>query len=142
MSARRKFKFLQYAGGSYIDIGASKLIIDGQIKVKQGVVARINPHSLLLDDGTELLADEIVFATGYSNMLETTKKIMGGDFASQLKEVWGIDAEGELRSVWRRSGHPGFWLVGGNIALCRYFSRMLALQIKAIEEGVMRYEDL
>jgi hypothetical protein len=139
---RRKFKFLQYAGGSYIDVGASQLIIDGHIKVKQGAVVRINPHSLLLDDGTELLADEIIFATGYTSMLETTRKIMGADFASQLKEVWGLDEEGELRSVWRRSGHPGFWLAGGNLALCRYYSRMLALQIKAIEEGIMRYEDL
>ena len=75
-------------------------------------------------------------------MLETTRKIMGGDFAGQLKEVWGLDEEGELQSVWRRSGHPGFWLAGGNLALCRYYSRMLALQIMAIEEGIMRYEDL
>jgi hypothetical protein len=139
---RRKLKFLQYAGGSYIDVGASQLIIDGHIKVKQGAVVLVNPHSLLLDDGTELLADEIIFATGYTSMLETTRKIMGGDFAGQLKEVWGLDEEGELRSVWRRSGHPGFWFAGGNLALCRYYSRMLALQIKAIEEGIMRYEDL
>jgi len=74
---------------------------------------------LLLDDGTELLADEIIFATGYTSMLETTRKIMGTDFAGQLKEVWGLDEEGELRSVWRRSGHPGFWLAGGDLALCR-----------------------
>jgi len=102
--AGRKSKFLQYAGGSYIDVGASQLNIDGHIKVKQGAVVRINPHSLLLDDGTELLADEIIFATGYTSMLETTRKIMGADFAGQPKEVWGLDEEGELRSVWRRSG--------------------------------------
>lgn len=83
---------------------------------------RINPHSLLLDDGTELLADEIIFATGYTGMLETTRKIMGADFAGQLKEVWGLDEESELRSVWRRSGHPGFW--------------------QLIKESIMRYEDL
>lgn len=41
----------------------------------------------------------------------------------------------------RRTGHPGFWFFGGNLALCRYFSRMLALQIKALEEGIMKYED-
>lgn len=41
----------------------------------------------------------------------------------------------------RRTGHPGFWFFGGNLALCRYFSRMLALQIKAMEEGIMNYED-
>lgn len=55
----RKFKFLPYAGGSCIDVGASQLIIDGHIKVKQGAVARTNPHSLLQDDGTELPALQI-----------------------------------------------------------------------------------
>ena len=75
-------------------------------------------------------------------MLETTKKILGIEFADQLKEVWGLDEEGELKSIWRRSGHPGFWFACGNLALCRYYSRMLALQIKAIEEDIMRYEDL
>ena len=43
--------------------------------------------------------------------------------------------------IHRRTGHPGFWFFGGNLALCRYFSRMLALQIKAMEEGIMKYED-
>ncbi|KAI1481937.1 FAD/NAD(P)-binding domain-containing protein [Daldinia eschscholtzii] len=140
--AGRKFKFLQYAGGSYIDVGASQLIIDGHIKVQRGAVARITPRSLILDNGTELPADEIVFATGYSSMLETTKKIMGSEFAAKLGEVWGIDAAGELRSIWRRSGHPGYWFAGGNFALCRYYSKMLALQIKAIEEGIMDYKDM
>ena len=54
---------------------------------------------------------------------------------------WGFDEEGELRTMWRRTGHPGFWFFGGNLALCRYFSRMLALQIKAMEERIMKYED-
>jgi hypothetical protein len=41
----------------------------------------------------------------------------------------------------RRTGHPGFWFFGGNLALCRYFSMMLALQIKAMEVGLMDYGD-
>ncbi|ATY66649.1 flavin-binding monooxygenase [Cordyceps militaris] len=140
--AGRKFKFIQYAGGSYIDVGALQLIIDGHIKVKQGAVAQIRPHSMLLDNGTELPADEIVFATGFSSMLATTEKLMGNDFVRQLGEVWGVDKEGEMRSIWRQSGHRGYWFAGGNFALCRYYSRLLALQIKAIEEGIMHYEDL
>ena len=62
--------------------------------------------------------------------------MLGAEFAEQLKEVWGVDEEGELKSVWRRSGHAGFWFAGGNLALCRYYSRLLALQIKAIEEDI------
>ncbi|OAQ99480.1 hypothetical protein LLEC1_02333 [Akanthomyces lecanii] len=140
--AGRKFKFIQYAGGSYIDVGALQLIIDGRIKVRQGAVAQVKVHSLLLDDGTELPADEIVFATGFSSMLATAGKIMGGDFVRQLDEVWGVDEEGEMRSIWRQSGHPGYWFAGGNFALCRYYSKLLALQIKAIEEGIAHYVDL
>ena len=26
--------------------------------------------------------------------------------------------------------HPGFWFFGGNLALCRFYSRLLALQLK------------
>lgn len=46
-----------------------------------------------------------------------------------------------LTDTHRRTGHPGFWFFGGNLALCRYYSRMLALQIKAMEEGIMKHED-
>jgi hypothetical protein len=38
--------------------------------------------------------------------------------------------------MWRPSGHPGFWFMGGNLALCRIYSKFLALQIKAIEVGL------
>lgn len=135
-------KYFQRGGGYYIDVGASQLIIDGKVKVKQGQeISEVKPHGLLFADGTELEADEIVFATGYQNMRGTARKIFGDNIADNIKDVWGFDEEGELRTMWRRTGHPGFWFFGGNLALCRYFSRMLALQIKAMEEGIMKYED-
>ena len=135
-------KYFQRGGGYYIDVGCSQLIIDGKIKVKQGTeIAEVKPHGLLFEDGTELEADEIVFATGYQNMRSTARKIFGDQVADRVNDVWGFDEEGELRTMWRRTGHPGFWFFGGNLALCRYYSRMLALQIKAMEEGIMKYED-
>ncbi len=135
-------KYFQRGGGYYIDVGASQLIIDGKVKVKQGQeITEVKPHGLLFADGTELEADEIVFATGYQNMRGTARKIFGDEIADKVKDVWGFDEEGELRTMWRRTGHPGFWFFGGNLALCRYFSRMLALQIKALDEGIMKYED-
>lgn len=55
--------------GTTFDVGASQLIVDGIIKIKQGVeITSVNPHSLSFADNTELPADEIVFAIGYSNM--------------------------------------------------------------------------
>ena len=135
-------KYLEHGGGYYIDTGASQLIIDGHIKIEQSrEVREITARGLILVDGTELLADEIIFATGYKDMRDTSRKMFGDKFADQLKDVWGLDEEGELKSVWRRSGHAGFWFAGGNLALSRYYSRMLALQIKAVEEGSMNYED-
>ena len=41
----------------------------------------------------------------------------------------------------RRSGHPGFWFSGGNLALFQFCSAILALQVEALEVGVMKYED-
>ena len=130
-------KYLSRGGGYYIDVGTSQLIADRKIKIAQGQeVKAVKAHSLVLADGKELAADEIVFATGYQNMRQTARKIFGDELADRIKDVWGFDQEGETRGMWRRSGHPGFWFFGGNLALCRFYSRLLALQIKAIEVGL------
>lgn len=132
-------KYLQRAGGYYIDVGTSQLIIDGKIKVKHGVgVSEILPRGVKLEDGTELEADEIVCATGYQNMRTATEAIFGEEVASKVGNVWGYDEEGEIRTMWRPSGFPGLWFHGGNLAICRYFSQLLAVQIKAQLEGISK----
>ncbi len=131
-------KYLQRGGGYYFEVGASQLIIDGKVKVKQGQeVTEILPYGLKFADGSELQADEIIFATGYENMRTEARSIFGDELADRVSDVWGWDEEGELRGLWRASGHPGFWYQGGNLALCRYYSRLLALQIKARLEGML-----
>jgi len=121
-------KYLSRGGGYYIDVGASQLIEDEKIKIKQGQeVKTIKAHSLVLVDDSEIEADEIVFATGYQNMRETARKVFGNELAEMVHDVWGFDDEGETRGIWRRSGHAGFWFFGGNLALCRFYSRLLAL---------------
>ncbi|KAI9931159.1 hypothetical protein ASPWEDRAFT_101354 [Aspergillus wentii DTO 134E9] len=130
-------KYLQRGGGYYINVGASQLIIDGKVKVKHGQeISEILAHGIRFADGSELEADEIILATGYQNMRSEARTIFGDEVADRINNIWGWDEEGEMRTIWRRSGHPGFWFMGGNLALCRYFSRMLALQIKAVEEGL------
>lgn len=132
-------KYLSRGGGYYIDTGASHLIVDGNIKIVQGHgVKAVQAHGLLLEDGSEIEADEIIFATGYQSMRETARKIFGDELVERVNDVWGFDAEGETRGMWRRSGHPGFWFFGGNLALCRFYSRLLALQILAIETGLLK----
>ncbi|KAL9613884.1 MAG: hypothetical protein Q9167_001621 [Letrouitia subvulpina] len=135
-------KYLQRGGGYYIDVGASQLIADGKIKIKQGQeIEYINTHSITFTDGSELDADEIIFATGFRNMRETARKIFGDKLADSVNDVWGFDEEGEIRTMWRRSGHAGFWFIGGNLGMCRFYSRLLALQIKALDVGLMDYGD-
>lgn len=133
-------KYFQRGGGYYIDVGASQLIADGKIKIVQGQeITKINKRSISFANGTEIEADEIVFATGYQNMRETSRKVFGDEIADKLNDVWGLDEEGEIRTMWRASGHRGFWFMGGNLALSRYYSRLLSLQIKAIEVGLKKY---
>jgi hypothetical protein len=135
-SAGLFIKYLQRGGGYYIDVGTSQLIIDGKINVKHGQeVESILPRGVRLADGTEIEADEIIFATGYANMRTQARVIFGDEVADRVGDVWGWDEEGEMRTIWRESGHPGLWLHGGNLAMCRYYSRVLALQIKAKLEG-------
>ncbi|KAJ5826371.1 flavin-binding protein [Penicillium riverlandense] len=125
-------------GGYYIDVGCSQLIIDGKIKVHQSPdgISGFTPDSLVLKDGTHLNADIVVLATGYDNMRTTLRKVMGDKVADRCHDVWDLDQEGELNAMWRQSGHPNFWYMGGNLAICRIYSRHVALQIKATEEGL------
>jgi cation diffusion facilitator CzcD-associated flavoprotein CzcO len=130
-------KYYQRGGGYYIDVGASQLIVDVKIKVKQGQeLAQILPNGIEFADGTKLEADEIVFATGYQNMRTQARLIFGDEVADRVSDVWGFNEEGEFRTMWQKSGHPGLWFMGGNLAISRYYSRILALQIKAVEEGI------
>lgn len=127
-------KYFTWGGGYYIDVGASRLIAEGKIKVKQGrEILELREEGLIFDDGTVLDADEIVFATGYQNMRTQARVMLGDELADRVTDVWGHDSEGEFRTIYRKTGHPGFWFFGGNLAVCRYHSKILALQIKAVE---------
>lgn len=45
-------------GGYYIDVGCSRLIADGKIKIKQGVeIEKLTKDGILFKDGVELKAD-------------------------------------------------------------------------------------
>ena len=44
-------------------------------------------------------------------------EICGPDVAAKVGKVWGLDAEGELQGVWRRTGHPRLWIAMGKFSL-------------------------
>lgn len=128
--------FHRRGGGYYIDVGASNLIADGRIAIKGGVeIAEFDTDGVRYTDGIHQAADLVIFATGYQNMRETARELFGDAVADRCRPVWGLDGEGELSGVWRRSGFDGLWFMGGNLSLARAFSTTLALQIRAIEDG-------
>ncbi|KFA69892.1 hypothetical protein S40285_07924 [Stachybotrys chlorohalonatus IBT 40285] len=136
-------KYFQRGGGYYIDVGASRLIANGDIKVKHGQeIKEILPHGIRFADDSELEADEIVLATGYQSTRSQTRAIFGDKVADKIGDVWGINSDGEMNTVWQKSGHEGFWFHGGNLALCRYYSLLLALQIKGLQEGIYQYGEI
>jgi cation diffusion facilitator CzcD-associated flavoprotein CzcO len=109
------FLSLHKGGGYYIDNGAADLIISGKIAMKRGSVARFSPHGVVLDDGTEMAVDAVVFATGFANMRESFRPILGDEVTDGLATVWGLDEGGELRTTFRHTGHPRLWDFTGGI---------------------------
>lgn len=89
-------------------------------------------------DGDVMQADLVVLATGYLGPEYLVRKLFGDGVADRVGPVWGIDEEQqELRNMWMRTGQPGLWFIAGSFAQCRIYSKVLALQIKAAEEGLI-----
>src|SRR5207244_5394907 len=62
-------KYLRRGSGYYIDVGASELVANGDIKLESGVdVVRLTENAVLLSNGETLPADLLVYATGYGSM--------------------------------------------------------------------------
>jgi cation diffusion facilitator CzcD-associated flavoprotein CzcO len=139
-------KYLRRGSGYYIDVGASELVADGKIKLKSGVdVERIKPQSVVFSDGSELPADLIVYATGYSSMNGWAAQLISKETADKVGKCWGLGSnttkdpgpwEGELRSMWKPTQQPGLWFHGGNLHQSRHYSQFLSLQLKARMENI------
>jgi len=138
-------KYLRRGSGYYIDIGASQLIIDGKIKLVAGQVTEITPTSIKLDNGKEIPADVIVYATGYGSMNGWIADLCGQEMADKVGKVWGLGSntpkdpgpwEGEQRNMWKPTQQENLFMHGGNLHQSRHYSQFLALQLKARYEGI------
>ncbi len=138
-------KYLRRGSGYYIDVGASQLIIDGKVKLMTGQVEEITPRGVKLEDGKEIPADVIVYATGYNSMNGWVADICGQDMADKVGKVWGLGSntakdpgpwEGEQRNMWKPTQQEALWFHGGNLHQSRHYSQFLALQLKARLEGI------
>lgn len=138
-------KYLRRGSGYYIDVGASQLIIDGKIKLAHGNVKEIVPDGVVLEDGTKLQADLIVYATGYGSMNGWAADLIGQDVADKVGKCWGLGSDtpkdpgpwvGEQRNMWKPTQQEALWFHGGNLHQSRHYSQFLSLQLKARMEGI------
>lgn len=125
-------------GGYYFDAGCSQMIIDGRVGLLQfSDIERFGPEGAIMKDGSVTPADLIVLATGYEGQAAAARRLFGDAVGERVGQVWGFDAEGELHGMWRPTGQKGLWFHAGGLAQCRIYSKVLALQIKARELGMV-----
>ena len=138
-------KYLRRGSGYYIDVGASDLVADGSIRLVHGSVRELTEDSVVLDDGTELPADVVVYATGYGSMNGWAADLISQEVADRVGKVWGLGSdttkdpgpwEGEQRNMWKPTQQEALWFHGGNLHQSRHYSLYLALQLKARYEGL------
>ncbi|KAM0550363.1 hypothetical protein ACHAO7_005493 [Fusarium culmorum] len=145
---------IERAGGHYVDIGGTELLAQGRAGVKAGVEpVAFTGRGLRFSDGSTADADAVIWCTGYADhdVRDMAVEILGADegvhdentlgpqeIAARVDAAWGVDSEGEIRGMWKR--HPrleNYWIMGGFTQQHRWYSRVLALQIKASLEGIL-----
>jgi len=133
-----QFKYLERGGGYYFNVGCSDLIVEGKIPVvPMQDIEGFAAEGVKAKSGV-IPADLVVLATGYLGLDALLPRLFGEAIAGRVGPVWGFDEEKqELRNMWTRTAQPGLWFIAGSFAQCRIYSKTLALQIKAVEEGLI-----
>jgi putative flavoprotein involved in K+ transport len=133
-----QFKYLSRGGGYYFNVGCSDLVVSGAIKLRQfSDIDTFTTDGAKMKSGETLPADLIVLATGYRPQEELVTKLFGEAVTRRIGPIWGFGDGEELRNMYVRTKQPGLYFIAGSLAQCRINSRYLALQIKAIEEGLI-----
>jgi len=132
--------YLRRGAGYYIEVGASKMIIDGKIKLASGAgVASLDERRVVLTNGKQLPADLMVLATGYGDMNQWAEQLISPEVAQKVGRVWGLGSdtkydpgpwEGELRNMWKPTKQEGLWFFGGNLMQARHYSIYMAIQLR------------
>jgi putative flavoprotein involved in K+ transport len=78
-------------------------------------------------------------------MHETVAQLVSREVADRVGPCWGLGSgvrgdpgpwKGEPRNMWKPTAQDALWFHGGNLALSRFYSKYLALQLKARMEGL------
>ncbi len=138
-------KYLRRGSGYYIDVGSADLVANGDVTLVQGQVDHLTEKAVVLEDGTELEADLVVYATGYGSMNGWVADLISPEAADRVGKVWGLGSdttkdpgpwEGEERNMWKPTQVEALWMHGGNLHQSRHYSLYLALQLKARAVGI------
>jgi cation diffusion facilitator CzcD-associated flavoprotein CzcO len=134
-----QFKYLSRGGGYYFNVGCSDLVASRAIKLRQfSDIETFTADGARMKNGEAVAADLIVLATGYRPQEELVRKLFGDAVATRVGPIWGFGDGEELRNMYVRTPQAGLYFIAGSLAQCRINSRYLALQIKAIEEGLLK----
>ena len=138
-------KYLRRGSGYYIDVGSADLVANGDVKLVRGQVDHLTEDAVVLEDGTELPADLVVYATGYTSMNGWAAELISPEVADKVGKCWGLGSdttkdpgpwEGEQRNMWKPTQQEALWFHGGNLHQSRHYSLYLALQLKARQAGL------
>jgi putative flavoprotein involved in K+ transport len=133
-----QFKYLTRGGGYYFNVGCSDLVAAGRIALRQFAdIETFVADGARMKNGDTIAADLIVLATGYKPQEHLVRQLFGDDVTARVGPIWGFGEQQELRNMYTRTGQPGLWFIAGSLAQCRINSKYLALQIKAIEQGLL-----
>jgi len=123
-----QFMYLTKGGGYYFNVGCSELIAEGKVRLAQ------------FTELDEVLkgAEVVILATGYKGQEELVRRLFGEEVAQRIGPIWGFGEGNELRNMFQRTAQPGLWFIAGSFAQCRIYSRYLALQIHAMELGLLQ----
>ena len=133
-----QMKYRRRGGGYNLDAGSSDLMIKGEIGLLQDDnIERYCEEGALLKDGSIVPADVIVLGTGYFPQGELVRRALGDEMAEKIGQIWGEDDDGELANMYKRTPQHGTWFIAGSLTQCRVYSKYMALQIKAIDEGLV-----
>ena len=131
------FNFFKTYGGYYINVGASNMIIDGQIGLMQADdIDGFTPEGVKLKTGEAADFDAIVYATGYESPTVDIERLFGQEVVNKLGPVWGMGPDGELNNISKPTAQRGLWIMMGGIPTGRYFAPVMAVMIQAQLEGV------
>ncbi|THZ42372.1 hypothetical protein D6C88_10236 [Aureobasidium pullulans] len=125
---------IERGGGHYVDTGATALLAEKKVDFIVGV----EPKAYTPNGIEALDADAVVWCTGFADkdVRQTVADIL--KISLPVDATWGVNEEGEVRGLWRRHLYvDNYWVMGGYTQQHRWYSRLLAHQIKAELEGIL-----